>query len=364
MTELPFHRERPAGIVATPISFDELASFDDVIDARSPSEFAEDRLPRAINAPVLDDEERVLVGTLYKQQGAFEAKRAGAPIVSRNIARHIEEKFGDRPRDWRPLVYCWRGGGRSGALAHVLRQVGWDAIRLEGGYKAFRRQVVADMEQLPSRFRYRVICGATGSGKSRLLEALAKSGAQVLDLEALAAHRGSVLGDLPGAPQPSQKSFETSLWSALSRFDPQRTVFVESESKKVGDLRVPDALITRMRDSECLRLEAGTATRVSLLMEDYEHFVRDPQALAEKLDCLKSLHGTERIDGWKSLLERGEWNALVGDLLENHYDPAYRRSLFRNYRDAQAAQAVNVADITPQGFLALAHRIGRDHGQR
>ena len=362
MTELPFHRERPEAVVATPISLADLAAFDEILDARSPSEFDEDHLPLALNAPVLDDGERALVGTIYKERGAFEAKRIGAPIVSRNIARHIEERFADRPRSWRPLVYCWRGGGRSGALAHVLRQVGWDAQRLDGGYKAFRRQVVADLDHLPSRFRYRVICGATGSGKSRLLEALARDGAQVLDLEVLAAHRGSVLGELPHAPQPSQKSFETSLWSALSGFDRERPVFVESESKKVGDLRVPDALITRMRDSECVRLEADTGTRVRLLMEDYAHFVRDPQALAAKLDLLRNLHGAGRIDGWKALAARGDWDALVADLLESHYDPAYRRSLFRNYRGAQQAPAVTVSDISGPGFLQLAGRIARDHG--
>ncbi|HLX24692.1 MAG TPA: tRNA 2-selenouridine(34) synthase MnmH [Usitatibacter sp.] len=362
MTELPFHRERPGATVATPLTLAELKGFDAILDARSPSEFAEDHLPHAINTPVLDDEERALVGTIYKQRGAFEAKRVGAPLVSKNIARHLEERFADRPRTWRPLVYCWRGGGRSGALAHVLRQVGWDAMRLDGGYKAFRRQVVDDLEKLPLRFRYRVICGATGSGKSRLLEALSAAGAQVLDLEALAAHRGSVLGELPDSPQPSQKSFETSLWSVLSRADPARPVFVESESKKVGNLRVPEALITRMRDSECLRLEASTLTRVKLLMEDYAHFVRDPQALSGKLDLLRSLHGAERIEGWKALLSRGDWDALVADLLESHYDPAYRRSLFRNYRDAQHAEAVAVSDITGPGFLGLAKRIARDHG--
>jgi len=362
VTELPFHRERAEAAVATPLSLAELSAFGAILDARSPSEYAEDHLPGAINTPVLDDEERAVVGTIYKQRGAFEAKRVGAPLVARNIARHVDERFCDRPRDWRPLVYCWRGGGRSGSLAHVLRQVGWDAIRLEGGYKAFRRQVVADLDGLASRFRYRVICGATGSGKSRLLEALDASGAQVLDLERLAAHRGSVLGELPDAPQPSQKSFETSIWAALSAFDAARTVFVESESKKVGDLRVPDALIARMRDSDCLRLEASTATRVKLLMEDYEHFVRDPRALAAKLDLLRSLHGAERIDAWKALLQRGDWDGLVADLLESHYDPAYRRSLFRNYRDAQHAAALVVGDISPAGFLALARRIARDHG--
>ena len=358
MTELPFQRERPDAQASTPLSLSQLQAFDAILDARSPSEFADDHLPGAINAPVLDDDERALIGTIYKQGSAFEAKRAGAPIASRNIARHLETLFAEKPRDWKPLVYCWRGGGRSGSLAHVLRQVGWDAKRLEGGYKAFRKQVAAELETMPRRFDFKVICGATGSGKSRLLESLVEAGAQVLDLEVLAAHRGSVLGDLPDNPQPSQKSFETTLWTALSGFDPARPVFVESESKKVGNLRVPDALITRMRDSECLRLEAAAPERVALLREDYAHFEARPGALAQKLDCLAPLHGAERISQWKALLEAGDWDALVHDLLESHYDPAYRKSLFRNYRGAQAATVVEVRDISRAGFLTLARRLG------
>lgn len=357
MSELPFHRERPEALVATPLALGELRRFDDILDARSPSEFAEDHLPGAINVPTLDDAERAQVGTIYKQQSAFEAKRAGAPLAARNIARHIEERFAGKPRHWRPLVYCWRGGGRSGSLVHVLRQVGWDAVRLDGGYKAFRRQVVADLETLPERFRYHVICGATGSGKSRLLEALARRDAQVLDLEVLAAHRGSVLGELPEAPQPTQKSFETALWTTLSSFDPARPVYVESESKKVGNLRVPEHLIERMRGSRCFRLEADEAARVALLMEDYAHFVAHPAALAAKLECLQPLHGEERIAAWKAHLERGEWDALVRDLLASHYDPAYRRSLLRNYRGAEKAAVLRVTDIGMPAFLALADRL-------
>jgi tRNA 2-selenouridine synthase len=362
VTQLPFHRERPEFTVATPLTLAQLRQFDAILDARSPGEFAEDHLPGAVNTPVLDDAERARIGTIYKQQSAFEARRAGAPLAARNIARHVEGLFADRPRDWRPLVYCWRGGGRSGSLAHVLRQVGWNATRLDGGYKAFRRQVAAEVEEMPPRLRFHVVCGATGSGKSRLLEALAAAGAQVLDLEVLAAHRGSVLGDLPDAPQPTQKCFETSLWTALSQFDPARPVYVESESKKVGNLRVPDALITHMRDSRCFRLEADAATRVALLREDYAHFVANPGQLAEKLDCLRSLHGAERIGQWKAHLESGAWNELVADLLENHYDPAYRRSLARNYRDAPTATAVEVRDVARAAFMGIARRLKQDHG--
>ena len=362
MTELPFHRERVESSVSTPLTLEELRAFDDIIDARSPAEFAEDHLPGAINAPTLDDAERARIGTIYKQESAFEAKRAGAPLAARNIAAHIDRLFSGKPRTWRPLVYCWRGGGRSGSLTHVLRQVGWDAVRLEGGYKAFRRQVASELETIPTRYGFVVVCGATGSGKSRLLEAMSEAGVQALDLEALAAHRGSVLGELPGSPQPSQKAFETALWSALSSFDPKVPVFVESESRKVGNLRVPDALITRMRASPCVRLEAATATRVQLLREDYAHFVSRPGALAEKLDCLAPLHGTERIESWRAHLEGGQWDALVAELLESHYDPAYQRSLVRNYAGAAEANVVEVKDISRTGFLDLARRLARVHG--
>lgn len=357
MTELPFVRERPDRTVATPLSLEELRAFDAIIDARSPAEYAEDHLPGAVNAPTLDDAERARVGTIYKQQSAFEAKRVGAPLVARNIARHIEERFASMPKDWRPLVYCWRGGGRSGSLVHVLRQVGWDAVRLDGGYKAFRKQVVADLETLPQRFTFEVVCGATGSGKSRLLEALDAEGAQVLDLEKLAAHRGSVLGERPDAPQPSQKSFETGIWTALSAFDPARPVYVESESRKVGDLRVPGELIERMRASPCLRLEADEATRVALLREDYAHFEQQPEVLVEKLECLKPLHGAERIESWKTALGRGDWDGLVRDLLVTHYDPAYERSMFRNYVNAADARVAAVTQFTKEGFRALARSI-------
>jgi tRNA 2-selenouridine synthase len=262
---------------------------------------------------------------------AFDAKKIGAALVSHNIARHLETRFADRPRGWRPLVYCWRGGGRSDALAHVLQQIGWHAGRLDGGYKAYRRAVIADLHLLPSRFKWRVVCGLTGSGKSRLLRALAQRGAQVLDLEALAAHRGSVLGDLPSHPQPSQKAFESAIWDQLRKFDPALPVFVESESKKVGQLRVPAALMDTMRASSCISLTLSRANRVRLLMEDYAHFTTDPSALNTQLDCLVTLHGREKITRWHALANSGQMEPLVEELLADHYDPAYLRSIDRNF---------------------------------
>lgn len=335
----------------------QLDAFDEVIDVRSPSEYALDHVPDAVNCPVLDDAERATVGTLYKQSSPFDAKKLGAALVSRNIARHIEDRFRGRARDWRPLVYCWRGGKRSGAMAHVLREIGWPAATLDGGYRAYRREVVRQLEDLPGRLRFRVICGATGSGKSRLLEALAARGAQVLDLEAIARHRGSVLGDLPGEPQPSQKMFDSLVWDRLRRFDAAGPVFVESESKKIGQLQLPEKLLERMRASPCVRIEAPVSERVRFLIDEYRHFLEDPARLKDQLACLRALYGGEVPEGWMRRVDAGDWTGLVTDLLVKHYDPAYRRSTFRNYVDAERAEALELADLSPAGLERAAEQL-------
>jgi len=333
-----------------------LDEFDTIIDARSESEFALDHIPGAINCPVLDDEERILVGTTYKQVGAFEAKKIGAPLVARNIAQAIDKLFADKPRDWKPLVYCWRGGNRSGSMAHILSKIGWPVVQLDGGYKAFRGYVNTALEN-PPELQFRVICGTTGSGKSRLLETLDAIGAQVLDLERLAAHRGSVLGHLPNEPQPSQKMFETRIWDKLRRFDPSKPVFVESESKKVGNLRVPEVVMERMRAAPCISLTLSRPNRVRLLMEDYQHFCADPSALNRQLDHLVQLHGRARIDAWHGMANGGQLPELVDELLVQHYDPAYLRSIDRNFVQYPQAEVVELGDISKEDFLAAAHRL-------
>ena len=312
--------------------------FDAVIDARTPSEYALDHIPGAVSAPVLDDAQRAEVGTLYKQVSPFEAKKLGAALIAQNVAHHIERMFRGKDKAWRPLVYCWRGGKRSGAMAHILREVGWDASTLAGGYRAYRRWVVDELATLPSQLEFVVVHGPTGSGKSRFLAALAKAGAQVLDLEGLAAHRGSVLGSLPNAPQPSQKWFESQLLAELEQFERSRPVYVEAESKKIGQIQVPEALMARMRASRCVTLDTDVATRVTLLLDEYRHFLEDRDTLNAQLDCLVALHGRERINEWKALAAAGKWREFVERLLVQHYDPAYSRSSTRNY-----AQLVNAA---------------------
>ena len=332
----------------------QLGEFDAIIDVRSQSEFTEDHIPGAINCPVLDDAQRIRVGTMYKQVNAFEAKKLGAALVARNIALHIETQFIDKPKDWKPLIYCWRGGNRSASMAHVFAKIGWPVIQLDGGYKEYRRHVNATMAALPERFTFKVVCGPTGSGKSRLLHVLAAQGAQVLDLEQLAAHRGSVLGNLPAELQPSQKAFESRIWELLRHFDPALPVFVESESKKVGNLRVPETLMEKMRASYCISLTLARPQRVKLLMEDYRHFVVDPGLLNAQLSCLISLHGRETIGRWQKMAVAGEMEELVEELLVKHYDPAYLQSIKRNFDRFSEAQVLALPDISEHAFLSVA----------
>ena len=341
-----------------------LDEFDAIIDVRSPSEFAEDHLPGAINLPVLDDEQRVRVGTLYKQTSAFEARKLGAALVAKNIARHIEENFLGHPQDWQPLVYCWRGGNRSGSMVHVLARIGWPVVQLDGGYKEYRRHVNAELATLPGAFNFiNVLCGPTGSGKSRLLQVLDRQGAQVLDLEQLAAHRGSVLGGLPEASQPSQKAFESGIWQQLRHFDAGQPVFIEAESKKVGRLRVPDALMEQMRAADCTAVQLDTAHRVRLLMEDYDHFVGDPDKLNVQLALLTQLHGREKIARWQQLATSGQMAGLVEELLVQHYDPAYLQSIRRNFSRYPDAVPLALADISDHAFEQAARSLCANVGK-
>jgi tRNA 2-selenouridine synthase len=339
------------------VNVSQLQEFDEIVDVRSPSEYALDHIPGAINCPVLDDEERARVGTLHAQESAFAAKRTGAALVARNIARHLETTFADKPKHWHPLIYCWRGGQRSAAMTIVLRQTGWDARRLGGGYKAYRRQVTADIDSSAERMSFRVICGLTGSGKSALLRELEKRGAQVLDLERAAEHRGSVLGNLPDSVQPGQKMFDSRIWETLRKFDPAQPVYVEAESRKIGSVRVPASLMDAMRASQCILLDTATAARVNLLLREYAHFTRDEPELFSRLDCLTWLHGKQRVERWKALASGGEWSTFVGELLESHYDPAYRKSTGSNYPGLERATRLTVANATEAEFAGVARAL-------
>lgn len=350
MSNLPSH------VVAAPEALAELGRFDAIVDVRTPAEFAEDHLPDALNWPVLSNEERIVVGTLYKSS-PFEARKIGAAMVARNIAAHLDAHSAPLPKSWRPLVYCWRGGQRSGAMTWFLGQIGFKARQLQGGYKAYRAQVREDLAQWPAALQLQLLCGRTGSGKTRLLQALAAEGAQVLDLEACAAHRGSVLGGLPGEPQPSQKRFDSLLWLRLRALDPSRPVYVESESRKIGQLRVPEALHERMRASPCLWLEMPEAARVELLLQDYAHFLADPEGFCTLIDGLITLRGRDTVRSWQAQARAGDWATLFAALMREHYDPGYERSLQGHFPQLAQARRLELANAEPAALQDLARQL-------
>lgn len=305
------------------------ADFDEIIDVRSPAEFAEDHVPGAVNFPVLDNQERARVGTLYKQQSPFAARKVGAALIARNVARHIEASLLDRPGEYRPLIYCWRGGQRSGAMATILGQIGWRVHVLTGGYKSYRRGVVRLLYgsgQAPAEWPWQLILldGNTGTAKTDLLHRLGGMGAQILDLEGLAGHRGSLFGAM-AADQPRQKAFESGLSAAVSRLDPARPVLVEAESSRIGRLNLPHALWEAMQAAPRLYLEAEAQDRARYLVEAYGDIAADRTILGEILDRLRPYHPAARIEAWQALVRTGALVDLARELMRFHYDPKYSR---------------------------------------
>ncbi len=334
-----------------------LGSFSAIVDARSPAEYALDHLPGAVNWPTLDDQQRQQIGTDYKQVSGFEATKRGAAMALRNISSHIERELMGKPKQWAPLIYCWRGGKRSGSLGLILDLIGFHASLIEGGYKAFRSAMLLDLPRQVERLRFQVICGTTGSGKTRLLHALAEQGAQVLDLEDLARHRGSVLGLVPGQSQPTQKAFDTLVWDALRRFSSDRRIYVESESKKIGNVTLPDSLIQAMRASDCLRLELPMSERVKLLLQDYDFFAHDTNFFCERLATLVQLRGGDVVRNWQKMAREGRIAEVFEDLLARHYDPTYLQSMQRNFVRYESARTVTPGDHSHEAMRELARQI-------
>ena len=345
-----------------PLAFDlsctleERTGFDEIIDVRSPAEFAEDHIPGALNCPVLNNEERHEVGLLY-MQSPFEARKLGASLVARNIAAMLETHFRDRPKHWRPLVYCWRGGMRSQSAALWFKLIGWHAGQLAGGYKTWRRHVVGLLATLPTTLQWRVICGATGSGKTRLLAALAARGEQTLDLEALAAHKGSVLGGLPDREQPTQKWFESCLADRIERLDPKKVVYVEAESRKIGTCALPNALINAMRTAPCIEICATREARLTYLLDDYAYLGDNPAALTARLERLRGLIDNATLNRWQTWATERNLPPLFQELITHHYDPLYARSQYKNFHQLAGARQLMTDNLTEEGFGKMAAEV-------
>jgi tRNA 2-selenouridine synthase len=336
--------------VTEDISAAALSRYDMLIDARSPGEFAEDHLPGAVNLPVLSDAERAEVGAIYVQDDRFKARRVGGAYVARNVARHLETALADKPGGFRPLVYCWRGGMRSGAMATILSQVGWRTTVLTGGYRTYRREVVRRLYDGRLDLRFVLLDGHTGGGKTEILTRLGERGLQTLDLEGLAAHRGSLFGALAGQAQPSQKLFESRLLAALDGFDPARPVVAEAESSKIGDRMVPPALWSGLADAPRIELLAERADRARYLVSAYGDLIADRAALETAFLRMPVKSSAERLAAWRAFADAGQYAELAEAIMALHYDPAYDRS--RKRHDRPLLGAASLVPTDPDSLAA------------
>lgn len=333
-------------------------SFSEVIDVRSPGEFAQDHIPGAVNLPVLGDSQRAEIGSIYAGISHFEAKKRGSSYITGNISAYLGGHFAGKDKSYRPLIYCWRGGLRSHSMATVLSQVGWRVTVIEGGYRTYRARVRELIEHVPAGLSMIVLCGLTGSGKTALLRLLQEAGSQVLDLEDLARHRGSIMGNLwSGLPvaQPQQKMFESYLAEKLFSFSPLRPVWVESESNRIGILHLPLSLWARMRGAVTVELHIPMEARARLLLEEYSHFLDNPEPLRENLRALMPLCGRKRVERWLDLTDSGELLTVAMELLECHYDPSYRRSMSKSFRPP--CRVIEAAGLSQREQEGLAMRL-------
>ena len=303
------------------------SAYTHIIDARSPSEFAEDHIPGAINLPVLDDEERAKVGTMYKQMSAFKARKLGAALIARNVASMLEGPLADFDGSFHPLIYCWRGGLRSQSVATIFNKVGWRVGLLDGGYKRYRKHVMTTLDAVAPKVDCRILTGFTGMAKTRILHRMRERGFQVIDLEGLANHKGSLLGDALGEAQPTQKWFESQLVHELSALDLGQPLWLESESNAIGQLHIPAGLWKQMGKAKVVEIKSSVPSRVSYLLEDYDYFCENGAFLKERLGFLKRLRGGTTVSRWFDCIDSGRWEELVESLLVDHYDLSYAKSM-------------------------------------
>jgi len=248
---------------------------------------------------------------------------------------------------------------RSRSFALILRTIGWKSAVVDGGYQTFRRYVIESLDTTCANIspKLKVISGLTGVGKTKLLKLAANQGVQILDLEALAKHKGSLLGDDPAAPQPKQKSFESSIWLAIKDLDPNLPVYVESESNRIGSLHIPAKLWKSMEQAEVIDLQLDINSRVQILLEDYEHFTSNTQHLSELLNTLRRLRGNSKVDEWQQMLSEKNIVAFVKDILVHHYDIAYRRPGSIESRYPEPTKTILLDDHTESSFLKAIHAL-------
>jgi tRNA 2-selenouridine synthase len=333
----------------------DLSEYSEIIDVRSPSEYALDHIPGAINLPVLDDAQRAKVGGIYKSN-PFEARRLGAALISANVSEHIQTHMMHQDVDYAPLLYCWRGGMRSRSFTFILKSIGWKPSLFQGGYRAFRRSIVDDTEEMFSSetLNLEVLSGLTGVGKTRLLLAIREQGAQVLDLEGLANHKGSLLGATPSSAQPAQKKFETDLWHQMKQFDLSKPIFTEAESNRIGNVHCPPALWRALKRSRVINVQLPISERIKILLEEYPHFLENTDKLKLLLSKLIPLRGHEQVEKWNTLIDAEQWDDFVQSILETHYDLCYREPGGENSNYQKSTGDILITDASRESFCEAA----------
>lgn len=315
-----------------------------LLDVRSPGEYASARIPGAFNLPLFSDAERAEVGTLYKQVGPEEALLKGLEFAGRQMRQYVEEALRLAP-DRCIALHCWRGGQRSASMAWLLETAGFDVVTLEGGYKNYRRYV---LEQLAERAaRIIVLGGKTGAGKTRILHALRDAGEQIIDLEALARHKGSAFGALGELPQPSFEQFGNDLLEAFLLLDTARPVWVESESKAIGKVQVPGEFWERICTAPMIEVDIPFENRVANLVEGYAGFPKEQlQESFERIARrLGGLHLRQALDA----LDADDYTAAAAFALA-YYDKSYLHSLAAMNKGRHFSLSPSAE--TPEGIAA------------
>ena len=329
--------------------------FDTIIDVRSPLEFAEDHIVGAINCPVLSDLERQKVGTIYKKESSFKAKIIGSSLAAKNIAFHIQNNFIEKKGSWQPLIYCWRGGQRSKAFSIVLSEVGWRTNQLKGGYKEYRNQVINFLENIGPKLKITLISGKTGSAKTKILKSIENEGGQILDLEGLANHKGSLLGKIPDLIQPSQKFFESLIFNKIQNLNLKDKIYIEAESSKIGNIHIPKSIWKKMIKSPRIEISANVELRAKFLVSDYDYMCNDPTLINPIIKGLKNRLSKKLFDEWTNLIDRKKWFDLTKSFLENHYDPSYSSNTIKN--DRKVIKKITTTSLNNSDIKDIAKKI-------
>jgi tRNA 2-selenouridine synthase len=312
-----------------------------LIDVRTPAEYRQGHIPGARNMPLFSDEERVVVGTIYKQISREEAMLKGLEFVGPKMRFFVEEAGRLAPHG-KIVVHCWRGGNRSASVAWLLEFAGFDVITLPGGYKAYRNHVLQSFST--PRHQLVILGGHTGSGKTEILHELKKLGRHVIDLEGLAHHKGSAFGALGEKPQPSVEQFENDLFQACMDIPAGARVWLENESRSIGKVFIPPDYWEQMLRSPLIHLEVPLDIRLRRLVEEYASFPKED--LADSFQRICKRLGGQHLDAALKALENGDF-AAAAEIALRYYDKAYDMTFGR--RKTDQIFHLDVCDFDPAG---------------